>query len=135
MAEPRSLDDLIQHRYAIQPSPEELALLPDGGTRPASSYHQRDLLKARLVHRLRDGGLGVLPTARQAASWWLSLLGEIVWECRTAGWWGGPAALERLQAARDRLAAALGGQAVALPSTEPGLGSGTASTATMGQSR
>ncbi len=112
MAEPSSLDDLIQHRYAIQPLPEELALLPDGGTRPSQAYHQRDLLKARLAHRLQQGGLEALPASRRTAAWWLSLLGEMVWECRSAGWWGGPAALERLQAARDRLAAQLSGQAL-----------------------
>jgi hypothetical protein len=110
MAEPSSLDDLIQHRYAITPRPEELALLPDGGKRPPEAYHQRDLLKARLAHWLQTGGLDVLPTSRRAASWWLSLLGEMVWECRSAGWWGGTATLALLTAARDRLAAQLSGR-------------------------
>lgn len=103
MAEPRGWDDFVHHRYAIEPSPEEDALLAESGVN--GFRHQRDLLKARLVTRVRRGRPDLvddLPV--RDSGWWLSLLGEAAWECRSRGAWGGAPALAPLTEARDRLA-------------------------------
>lgn len=102
MPEPRSLADLVLHRYEVTPTEDELRLLPDSGT--SDFHHQRDLLKARVAARLDELTEDrVAHLARDEAEWRLALLGEMVFECRRFGHWGGQSALPRLQGIRNAL--------------------------------
>lgn len=102
------MEDLILHRYEIAPTEEELRLLPDGGE--SDFHHQRDLLKARLAAQLDALSERIGRLSRDEAEWRLSVLAEMIFECRRHGHWGGEAALPRLAAIRDRIAARLRGQ-------------------------